>query len=186
MSDPRSSSASRLSEHIYIVQTVPDTGSKHGYGYVAAHPWQHTETRADFIRSRLSSAAPAHRTRDVDSTFCPDLGAELGQVMLLPDATSHAPHAQPITDNQRATCRWSSEAQCGSTQLQTWSQLCRGTLRLRWISSRSCLEASAQRHTGRPWLTSPCPLGALGRRYECPYGSCSMESPSPWATACRY
>ena len=43
------------------------------------------------------SVAPAHRTRDSDSTFGPDLGAELVQVVLLPDATSYAPHVQPAS-----------------------------------------------------------------------------------------
>ena len=60
---------------------------------------------------------PAHRTRDVDATFVPDLEAEVGQVMPLQDATSHAPHAQPITDDRRATCRRSIEALCGLPQL---------------------------------------------------------------------
>ena len=30
------------------------------------------------------SVAPAHRTRDSDSTFAPDIGAELEQVVFLP------------------------------------------------------------------------------------------------------
>jgi hypothetical protein len=72
------------------------------------------------------SVAPAHRTRDSDSTFAPDIGAELEQVVFLPHATSHAPHAQPITDDWRATCCRSSEAQCGPPQLQMGTKLCPG------------------------------------------------------------
>ena len=71
------------------------------------------------------SAAPALPTRDVDATDLPDLGAEVGQVVFLQDATSHAPYAQRITDDRRATCRRRVRPQYSPLQLQTWSQLCR-------------------------------------------------------------
>ena len=80
-------------------------------------------SRADFFQERSSSGAPAHPTRNVDTTFVPDLEAEVGRVIFLQDATAHAPYAQRITDDRRATCRRSSEAQCGPPQLQMGTQL---------------------------------------------------------------
>ena len=73
------------------------------------------EASFPYCHALSSSAAPAHRTRDVDSTFLPDLGAEVGQVILLPYAMARAPYEQHITDGRRATChREQHDALCGA------------------------------------------------------------------------
>ena len=118
----------------------------------------------------------AHRTHNRNSTFVPNLGAELGQVVVLQHVTSHAPRIQHITVNWCATCCRSSEPQFGPPQLQIWSQLIHGSSRLRSIGFMSCHECSA--------LRSLCPLGALGRRCQCPCGSSSIESHSGQPTVC--
>ena len=61
-------------------------------------------------KERCGALLSVSRTRNPGSTYVPDLGAEVVQVMLLPDATSHAPYVQHITDDRRATCHRSSEA----------------------------------------------------------------------------
>ena len=72
------------------------TSDKGGYGHADMHqsraPLQQRKTRPKALRVVLMSVAPAHRTRDNDRNFGPDIEAELGQVMLLPDAIAHAPH----------------------------------------------------------------------------------------------
>ena len=70
------------------------------------------ELRADFFQAVSSSAAPAHRTRGDGPTVGSHIGAEVGQMMLVQDATAHAPYVQHITDDRRATCRRTGEAQC--------------------------------------------------------------------------
>ena len=66
------------------------------------------------------SVAPAHRTRDSDSTFVPDLGAELEQVVFLPHwprLMRHTPSPSPMIgvppaagavrrSAARRSCRW--------------------------------------------------------------------------------
>ena len=101
------------------------------------------QVRADFFQTCSSSAAPAHCTRDAGTAYLPDLGAELGQVVLLQVATPHAPHVQHITDNRCATCRMSRESQWSPPQLQTWSQLTHGDSRLRSIGYNLLRKCSA-------------------------------------------
>ena len=49
------------------------------------------------------SAAPALPTRDADSTFGPNIEAELSKVVLVPDGMSRWPEVQRFMDDRRAT-----------------------------------------------------------------------------------
>ena len=86
--------------------------------------------------------------------------------MLVPDAAAHAPHEQRFTDIWRATCYRSAEACSGQPQLQSATQLCRTTSRLRLFRVISCFELkrctiAAAHHS--PLLVH---RGALRRRYH--------------------
>ena len=93
------------------------------------------------------SVAPAHRTHDSDSTFVPDLGAEVGQVMLVQDAMPRSPDEQHFTDDRCATCRRSSKVTFGTPVLQTAAQLLRGTSRLRRFKCYPWPACGARSHT---------------------------------------
>ena len=87
------------------------------------------------------SAAPALPTRDADSTFGPNIEAELSKVVVVPDALPRSPYFQHFTDDRCATCRRSNEVACGTLQLQIATQPLPGTSRLRrfkWFSWRVC------------------------------------------------
>ena len=55
------------------------------------------------------SAAPALPMRDADSTFGPNIEAELSKVVDVPDALPRSPCVQHFTDDWCATCRRSNE-----------------------------------------------------------------------------
>ena len=116
------------------------------------------------VQDQCGALLSGLRTRGLDSTFGCDLGAELCNGMLVPDAAAHAPHEQRFTDIWRATCYRSAEACSGQPQLQSATQLCRTTSRLRLFRVSSCFELSTLHHSGRASLTYPCPSGACRRR----------------------
>ena len=64
------------------------------------------------------SAASALPTRDADSTFGPNIEAELSKVVDVPDALPRSPCVQHFTDDRCATCRRSNEVACGTLQLR--------------------------------------------------------------------
>ena len=99
------------------------------------------------------SAAPALPTRDADSTFGPDIEAELSKVVDVPDALPRSPCVQHFTDDRCATCRRSNEVACGTLQLHIASQLLPGTSRLRRFKCCPWLVCGAPGHTRRTLLT---------------------------------
>ena len=105
------------------------------------------EKRAETLRSRSSRHRARHPTRDVAGTYLPDLGAEVGQVMFLPDAMSHAPYVQRIIVDQRATCHRSGKETFGTLVLQTAAQLVRGASRLRRFKCYPWPSCGARSHT---------------------------------------
>ena len=50
------------------------------------------------------SAVHALPTRDADSTFGPNIEAELSKVVVVPDALPRSPYVQRFTDDRCATC----------------------------------------------------------------------------------
>ena len=55
------------------------------------------------------SVAPARHARDSDSTFSPNIEAELSQVAIMPCAIARAQHVQRMIDSRCATA-WSLTA----------------------------------------------------------------------------
>ena len=123
-----SSSAARPCSSPGKRPSSPKSSQSYGGGNHSISPTPaaaHQTERNSFL-TRASSAAPTHGTRGAGPTVGPDIEAELGQVIFLPDARPYAPYVQRITVDRCATCPRSGEAQYGPPQLQTGSQLCHG------------------------------------------------------------
>ena len=114
---------------------------------ILVHRTQRSKREGRSVRTLSSSAAPALPKRDVAPTVGPDIGAEVGQVMFLQDARSHAAHVQHMTDDQRATCQRRTEVAFGTLQLQTRTQLWLGASRLRRSKSYPWPVYGAPGHT---------------------------------------
>ena len=143
-------------------------GTKGGCGRPKTLPFptrnQRRKTEGRTLRTLSSSAAPALPTRDADSTFGSNIGAELSKVVLVPDALPRSPETQHITDNRCATCRRSNEAAFSTLQLQTGTQLLPGASRLRRFKCFPWLVCGAPGHTRSTSLTfhgRRCVLGPM-------------------------
>ena len=99
------------------------------------------------------SAVHALPTRDADSTFGPNIEAELSKVVVVPDALPRSPYVQRFTDDRCATCRRSNEVACGTLQLRIATQLLPGTSRLRRFKRCPWRVCGAPGHTRRALLT---------------------------------
>ena len=102
------------------------------------------------------SAAPALPMRDADSTFGPNIEAELSKVVDVPDALPRLPCVQHFTDDWCATCRRSNEVACGTLQLHIATQLLPGnieaaTFQVLPVACVWCARPYAPHITHLPW-----------------------------------